>query len=262
MSTQLSIINELITKIKNAKFFDRLFLWKTMQSAADEALKKVKELEDFENAALKKIKTPLPDIAVSTPLSTKLDTLREFFRVQVDGYILSDLAIMMAIQPDSQGNAGCTIPPAMTMIATMEMFGTYLSKDPDEAKGTEYLVQFMTDFMPSITERDRASIVYNYRHKLMHVFFAKMDSNNFCGLTKWPASSNLINRTHGHYKMLNVPKLYEIYIQAVESLRTRIFTDKNEQIINAFYNNFPRQMQTTFPSSTLVNTTTIAPKIG
>lgn len=168
-------------------------------------------------------------------IEEKVVEIQGFFNLQVDGYILGDLEILMALKSNGQGFGMCTIPAAMLIISSMEMFGTLLTSSPDESSGSpKYLKQFIVDYIPEISERDTQCLIYNYRHKMMHLFFPKVGYPKMYGVTKKPASNDLINRTNPDRPVLNVVKLSELFKNAIEALRSKLLVQKDESLIHVF----------------------------
>ncbi|KIC90004.1 hypothetical protein [Flavihumibacter sp. ZG627] len=189
-------------------------------------------------------------------METQLIELKKFFDKQVDGYILGDLEVLMKIEPDANYNKGCAIPAAMVILSASELFGTLLTPNPQEKEGAIYLKRFMEDYMPQISVLDRDSIVYNYRHKIMHIFFPKFSGKKMYGVTKIP-NQNILIAKDSVYRNLNLVLFNEYFQQAVSDLKTKIFHEKNESIINTIFSNlFDDNIGTT--TSTTNQTTIIS----
>jgi hypothetical protein len=188
-------------------------------------------------------------------LEAKLTEIQTFFNIQVDGYILADLENLMAIKGDGRGFGMCTIPAAMLIISSMEMFGTLLTASPNETGSPIYLKNFIEEYIPEISERDRDCLIYNYRHKMMHLFFPKVNHPKMYGITKTPANNDLINRENSDRPILNVIKLAQYFKKSVEVLRQRLLTTKDETLINIFYDNieFPTENTTTTTTTQTTN---------
>lgn len=171
--------------------------------------------------------------------SVKIETLKQAFEKLIDGYILTDLKIMMDIQPDDTGNGGCSIPAAMTIIAAMEMLGTLLNDEPKNEDGRIYLLSFMESYT-KISPKNRESILSNYRNKMMHVFFPRGENNNKnYAIAKFPENQTEVIKREGDKRVLSVQVLYKHFIEAVEQLRTEIFQKEDETIIATFFDNLP-----------------------
>lgn len=198
-------------------------------------------------------------------MEERIEFLNKCFSQLIEGYILRDLKNLMNIQIDAQGYGGCTIPAAMTIISAMEMFGTLLTPNPKDDDGRKYLLEFMEHYIPEITEEDRKSIVFNYRHKMMHTFFPKVSDYKVYAITKKPGNTLiLIDKPTANQRILNVPLLYEFFLKGITRLRKKIFEEKNEPIINSMCGNLRIEKGTTsykpFDTSSLsTNQTTQAP---
>ncbi|PWT78852.1 MAG: hypothetical protein C5B59_00925 [Bacteroidetes bacterium] len=180
----------------------------------------------------------------------KIAEIKFFFDIQVDCYILGDLERLMNIQFNYGDCGGCSIPIGMVIISAMEMFGTLLTENPSESRGTEYLKNFMEFYVPEISSEDRNSIVYNYRHKMMHVFFPKIDYPKMYGVTRLPVNGELIHKPDGYIRLLNIPEFCRLFRGGVERLRKKIFEERDELIINTIYNNLHIEQSETNSSTT------------
>jgi hypothetical protein len=195
-------------------------------------------------------------------IEQKLYELSQIFRVQVDGYILADLRNIMPIQPDSNGFGGCAVPAAMAIIAAMEMFGTYITSNPDTSRGKDYLVKFIQTYIPEISEDDRNKLIFNYRNKMMHIYFGDITTTKIFSISKIAYTTELIEKRDSYLRILSVPKLYELFLHGVERLRNKIFVEKDMPIIDTFFTNIQISNDDNsgvFTSSTITGQTTIPP---
>lgn len=109
------------------------------------------------------------------------DSILNFMKGEVSKYIIPDIRRLIALRPQgAERTAGCTIPTAMLLFATIDLFG-YLIRDDcrkpkiDDTKGSlRALFSHPLGNFPS-EYRDRIdTLVYLFRHGLMHQVFPKM----------------------------------------------------------------------------------------
>jgi hypothetical protein len=109
------------------------------------------------------------------------DSILNFMNGEVSKYIIPDIQKLIALRPQgAEGTAGCTIPTAMLLFATIDLFG-YLIRDDcrepknDNTKGNlralfyHPLGNFPSDYIDRLD-----TLVYLFRHGLMHQVFPKM----------------------------------------------------------------------------------------
>ncbi|MEP7317120.1 MAG: hypothetical protein ABI921_00205 [Panacibacter sp.] len=182
-------------------------------------------------------------------IEQKLERLKIVFEILVDGYILEDLKILMAIQPNESGYGGCTVPAALAIISAMDMLGTKLTSNPNES-GAQYLPEFIRAYLTDVSETEISIIVQNYRHKMMHEFLPARkhfnEPNARFAISKTSASGRLIDTTNPLLTTLNIDVLYDKFLEGVTKLKKVIFIDKNESDINAFYSNIPDGQTTNY----------------
>ena len=111
----------------------------------------------------------------------------EFFQVFVEDFIGKDLEVLDSIKPDTKtGLGGCTIPTAMTIIASCELLGFLLKKDGKTGDSKDNISHFLnydkTSFFPNFYKTATEKI-FNYRHGMMHHFFPKF-KGKFAGVVR------------------------------------------------------------------------------
>jgi len=175
-------------------------------------------------------------------IQDKKQTVLEFFRIFIEGYILKDLDKLKSIQPDAKtGFGGCTIPTAMLILSSMDLFGFLLNKDGETDSSKDNILYFIDfdDFFPHYYKGKNGAIctkekLYNYRHGMMHHFFPKF-KGEFAGICKNPDSTSLfipIQLNDKSEESLNVSVLASDFIQAIEKLKEYLFTSDDEDVFD------------------------------
>ena len=166
-----------------------------------------------------------------------------FFEKFIDNYIVKDLKILQSINPDEKtGMGGCTIPTAMTIIASMELLGFLLNPKGETGKSKEnisYFVNFQNmGLFPSYYDDTIVEKIYNYRHGMMHHFFPKF-KGLFAGICKNENSTELfISHEIGGVteKSLNVSVLTIDFFSAIKKIRDYLQRSVDEKIFTTIIN--------------------------
>lgn len=164
-----------------------------------------------------------------------------FFETFVEGFILGDLEKLLSIIPDpTSGLRGCTIPTAMLILSSMDLFGFLLNKKGKTDSSKDNILFFIDfdDFFPQYyKDKDEAIVkekLYNYRHGMMHHFFPKF-LGQFAGICKNPDSSLLFDTMLINGKTeesLNVNVLASDFIQATVKLKEYLLNCENVDIFD------------------------------
>ena len=109
------------------------------------------------------------------------DSILNFINGEISKYIIPDIQRLNALRPQgSEETAGCTIPTAMLLFATTDLFG-YLIRDDcrkpklEDTKGNlKVLFSHPIGNFPSEYTDRLDTLVYLFRHGLMHQVFPKM----------------------------------------------------------------------------------------
>lgn len=202
-------------------------------------------------------------------IQDKKQTVLEFFRIFIEGYILKDLDKLKSIQPDAKtGLGGCTIPTAMLILSSMDLFGLLLNKDGKTDSSKDNILFFIdfNDFFPQYYKDKNGTIstkekLYNYRHGMMHHFFPKFD-DKFAGICKNPDSTLLFIPVLINEKLeesLNVSVLASDFIQATGKLKEYLLNDENEDVFDIIIGKLKKLDYYIQISSTITTLTTINP---
>ena len=165
-----------------------------------------------------------------------------FFETFVEGYILGDLKELLLIKPDStSGLRGCTIPTAMLILSSMDLFGFLLNEKGETDSSKDNILFFIDfdDFFPHYYKNNNVVTptkekLYNYRHGMMHHFFPKF-LGKFAGICKNPDSSLLFipilinGKTE---ESLNVNVLASDFIQATVKFKEYLLNCVNENVFD------------------------------
>ena len=123
------------------------------------------------------------------------DSILNFLNGEISKYIIPDIQKLNGLRPQGrEGTAGCTIPTAMLLFATVDLFG-YLIRDDcrkpklDDTKANlkALFSHQLGNFSSEYTERLNI-LVYLFRHGLMHQVFPKM-----AGIQKNGSNSQLFS---------------------------------------------------------------------
>jgi hypothetical protein len=108
------------------------------------------------------------------------DSILNFMNGEVTKYLIPDINRLSALRPQgAEGAAGCAIPTAMLLFATTDLFGFLVRDDSRNPKLDDTKANLkaifshpLGDFASEYTDR-LATLVYLYRHGLMHQIFPK-----------------------------------------------------------------------------------------
>jgi hypothetical protein len=175
-------------------------------------------------------------------ISVKKQTVLEFFRIFIEGYILKDLDKLKSIQPDTNtGLGGCTIPTAMLILSSMDLFGFLLNKEGKTDSSKDNILFFIDfdDFFPHYYKGTNGVIctkekLYNYRHGMMHHFFPKF-KGEFAGICKNTDSTSLfipIQINDKFEESLNVSLFASDFIKATGKLKEYLLNCDDEDVFD------------------------------
>lgn len=155
------------------------------------------------------------------------DSILNFMKGEISKYIIPDIQRLIALRPQgAEGTAGCTIPTAMLLFATIDLFG-YLIRDDcrkpkiDDTKGNlkSLFSHPLGNFPPEYADR-LETLVYLFRHGLMHQVFPKM-----AGIQKSGPSSPLFS-FFDDLDHLNVDRFSKDVIEMILSLKNNLSQPK------------------------------------
>jgi len=133
------------------------------------------------------------------------------------------------IRPNEQGLRGCTVPLAMMLFSLMDLFGFLIRPEQNANKRNtrrnfEYLLS-ESGYFSEVYAGNWELIIVLFRHGIMHQFFPKAS-----GIAKAGIDAPLIF-THVNKPMLNVDALSVDLVEAINQIRTDIFSKNSSNLI-------------------------------
>ncbi|HXC98760.1 MAG TPA: hypothetical protein VN048_05420 [Verrucomicrobiae bacterium] len=103
--------------------------------------------------------------------------IEKFLDKEVQDYLIADIERLLELRPDHNGLKGCTIPTAMFLFATVELFGFLVAAPPVQIRDTAGNIEAcfshpISGFPTEYTKRSK-TLVRLCRHGLMHQIFPK-----------------------------------------------------------------------------------------
>ena len=151
------------------------------------------------------------------------DSILNFLNGEMSIYIIPDIQRLNSLRPKGrEGAAGCTIPTAMLLFATADLFG-YLIRDDcrnpkiDDTKANlRALFSHRLGSFPSEYTDRLDTLVYLFRHGLMHQVFPKM-----AGIQKKGPSSPLFT-FFDDLDHLNVDKFSDDVLKMISNFKNNL----------------------------------------
>lgn len=170
-------------------------------------------------------------------LETDKQKVIRFFEKFVENYIVKDLTILQSIQPDAKtGLDGCTIPTAMTIISSMDLFGFLLNPNGETGNSKDNISYFFNfpnmRLFPTYYDNATLEKIFNYRHGMMHHFFPKF-KGQFAGICKNVDSPELFiyHEIDGAVEnSLNVSVLTIDFFEALKKLKDFLQNSSDEKL--------------------------------
>lgn len=174
----------------------------------------------------------------------------------IDGYMLGDLARMIAIPviPSQTGN--CNFSIALYIFSCMEFLGTLIAENPipDRPGATRdriwgYMELTFGSRLQEF-EQHRNIFIQIFRHGLAHQFFAKNAGISRCG-------NDLFSTSPGGKIILDADRFYGVFRDSCSNLKSRMDNSKElSERMSIRYSELQRQNQTQWPASNLTPTYT------
>ncbi|MEJ7827214.1 MAG: hypothetical protein WKF91_03435 [Segetibacter sp.] len=172
-------------------------------------------------------------------IENKREKILEFFKIFIKDFIGKDLEILNTITPDPHtGLGGCTIPTAMTIIASTELIGFLLKKYGNTGESKVNIAHFLNydkaSFFPAYYNSATIEKIFNYRHGMMHHFFPKF-KGKFAGICKANNDGNLFVTHHinGYEEeSFNVTVLAADFFEAIRKLQHFLATTNEEEVLD------------------------------
>jgi hypothetical protein len=152
--------------------------------------------------------------------------IEKFLDKEVQDYLIADIECLLKMRPDHNGLKGCTIPTAMFLFATIELFGFLVKAAPASITATAPNIEAcfrhpISGFPTEYTKRSK-TLVCLCRHGLMHQIFPKR-----LGVRKSISASNpdclppLFETVNGH-EQLNVDRFGNDVLAMLKNFTVKI----------------------------------------
>lgn len=168
-------------------------------------------------------------------LKTKREKVIGFYEQFIEGYIIGDLKVLIAINPDTiTGLNGCTIPAAMTIISAIELLGFLIREKAKTGESCENICSFIkfNTLFAGYYDDDAINKICNYRQGMMHHFFPKF-KGKFAGICKNDKNISLfVSDSTGNQESLNVSVLAKDFIVAVNKFKIFIENTNEEDFFD------------------------------
>jgi hypothetical protein len=186
---------------------------------------------------------------------SKKETVLDFYKIFVEGYILSDIKILLDIEKKEEAFYGnCTIPLAMTVVSAMDLLGLLIGENKENDKSENHIKEYFRVcedvFDPLIYNSEIIEKIFLYRHGMMHNFFPSFKGEQFHGICKNCSEELLIEVDT--IKSLNISVLTKDFIKSIKFVGEKISEIEDEDFFSNFLSSLKlnENFVTTTPQTT------------